>query len=53
MSEEKPKNFFLVLFLLHRFIKANGGDERRKHVRGDNIGNDPGMLQGDDLNEDN
>jgi|LauGreDrversion4_2_1035121.scaffolds.fasta_scaffold19942_3 hypothetical protein len=35
LSEEKPKNFFLVLFLLYRFINANGGDERRKNVRGD------------------
>lgn len=44
LSEEKPKNFFLVMFLLHRFIKANGGNEKKKNVRGDAIMNDANIY---------
>lgn len=53
LSEEKPKNFFLVLFLLHRFIKANGGDEKRKNMRGDQLMGDTDLVAGDEINEDN
>ena len=52
LSEEKPKNFYFVIFLLYRFIKSNGGDEKKRNVRGDQIMHDAGMLQGEELNED-
>ena len=35
LSEEKPKNYFFAQFLLARFIKNNGGDEKKKNARGD------------------
>lgn len=35
LSEEKPKNFYFTQFLLSRFIKSNGGDDKKKNVRGD------------------
>jgi hypothetical protein len=37
--------------MLYRFIKSNGGDEKKRNVRGDQIMHDAGILQGDDLNE--
>lgn len=55
LSEEKPKNFFFALFLLHRFIKSNGGEEKRKNMRGDQIMHDATDVyqgEGGDLNED-
>jgi hypothetical protein len=37
LNEAKPKNYFFVQFLLSRFIKNNGGDEKKKNTRGDQI----------------
>lgn len=37
LNEQKPKNYYFAQFLLTYFIKAHGGDERRKNTRGDQI----------------
>lgn len=35
LNEEKPKNYYFTQFLLARFIKNNGGDAKKKNLRGD------------------